>query len=151
MIAVPVCSRRCRIGSKRKPDRRRERGRLLVRDQEPALTRRHRDHHALGHPARHLVREGLDPALRVRDADHLQHLEGALAGRAVLHAAMELEDLGDLAADVLDRVQRRLGLLEDHADPVAPELPEVVRLELQQVLPVEQDLAARRGRWVTSP
>ena len=55
--------------------------------------------------------------------------------------AVDLEDLADLAADVPDRVQRRLRLLEDHADPVAAELAHLVGLELEQVPAVEQDLA----------
>src|SRR6185503_17372886 len=78
---------------------------------------------------------------RVGDADHLQQLEGAGAGRSALHPAMDLEDLANLAPDVPDRVQRRLRLLEDHADPVAAQLAHLVGLELEQVGPVEKDLA----------
>ena len=89
-------------------DRDVERGRRLVGDEQLRLAGEgHRDHHPLGHAARHLVRERLEPPLRVGDADHLQQLEGALAGRPALHLAVELEDLADLAADVPDRVQRR--------------------------------------------
>ena len=49
-----------------------ERRRRLVGDEQLRLAGEgHGDHHALGHAARHLVREGLEAALRVGDADHL--------------------------------------------------------------------------------
>ena len=80
-------------------DRHVERGRGLVGDQQLGLEReRHRDHHALRHAARDLVREGLEPALRIGDAHHLEQLRGPRAGRAVLHPAVDLEDLRDLRA-----------------------------------------------------
>ncbi len=53
---------------------------------------------------------------------------------------MDLEDLGDLLADVPDGVQRGLRLLEDHADAVAADAAHVVVGELEQVLAVEQHL-----------
>ena len=62
-------------------DRDVEGGRRLVGDEQLRLAGEgHRDHHPLGHAARHLVREGLEAPLRVRDADHPQQLEGAVAG-----------------------------------------------------------------------
>src|SRR5439155_24437539 len=60
---------------------------------------------------------------------------------SALHSPVQLEHLGDLPADVLDRVQRRLRLLEDHAQLVTAELPHLVGLELQEIPAVEQDLA----------
>ena len=53
-----------------------EGGRRLVCDQQLRLAgKRHRDHHALRHAARHLVRVSIEPALRVGDADHPHQLE----------------------------------------------------------------------------
>ena len=85
MIAVPVCVAEVPhqvedLGL----DRDVERGRRLVGDQQLRLAGEgHRDHHALGHAARHLVRERLEPPLRVGDADHLEQLEGPLRGPAL--------------------------------------------------------------------
>ena len=73
MIAVPVSSLEVAhqvedLGL----DRDVEGGRRLVGDEQLGLAGEgHRDHHALGHAARHLVREGLEAALRIGDADHL--------------------------------------------------------------------------------
>ena len=53
-----------------------ERGRRLVGDDQVGVVdQRHRDHHALAHAARELVRVVVDPALGARDADRLQELE----------------------------------------------------------------------------
>jgi hypothetical protein len=88
-------------------DRDVEGGRRLVGDEQLGLAGEgHRDHHALGHPARHLVRERVEAPLRIRDPDHLQEVEGSRPGGLALHVPVELEDLGDLAADVPDGVQR---------------------------------------------
>ena len=68
--------------------------------------------------------------------------DGALGeGRLPVHAAVELERLGDLAADGEHRVQRARGLLEDHRDPVAPDVAHPVFRGLEQVFTLEQDLA----------
>ena len=76
------------------------RGRL-VGDQQVGLGgQHHRDHHALAHAARDLVRiDGVDP-LRVADAHRLQHLQGPAAGLAAADAAAcDAHGLVDLAAD----------------------------------------------------
>ena len=59
-------------------DRHVERRRRLVRDQERRRVRdRHRDHRALAHAARELVRIVVVPRVRVRDADEPQQLDHA--------------------------------------------------------------------------
>ena len=88
------------------------------------------------------MREGLQAAGRIRDPDHAQELQRARLGGLAFHPAMDGQDLLDLAADVPDRVQRRLRLLEDHADPVAAIPAHRVVGERQQVLAVEDDLPA---------
>ena len=55
-----------------------ERGRRLVHDHDLGLGReRHRDHHALAHAARELVR--IAPQPLARDPDHLEQLDDPLA------------------------------------------------------------------------
>ncbi len=56
-----------------------ERGGRLVGDQELRIAgERHRDHHALPHAARKLVRIFAHAPARLRDADEVQHLDRAL-------------------------------------------------------------------------
>ena len=62
-------------------DRHVERRRRLVGDQEVGVAReRHRDHHALAHAARELVRIVVDAHARVGDADRLEQLDRARVG-----------------------------------------------------------------------
>ena len=56
-----------------------ERGGRLVGDQHVGLEReRHRDHHALAHPAGELVGVAAHPALGIRDPDRAQQLDRAV-------------------------------------------------------------------------
>ncbi len=81
-------------------DRHVERGRRFVGDQELGLAGQgHRDHHALGHAAGHLVRVGLQTPFRIGDADHPEQLQGAPVGGLALHPAVDPEDLLDLVTD----------------------------------------------------
>ena len=53
-----------------------ERGRRLVGDQDlRVVDERHRDHHALAHAARELVRVVVDALVGARDLDLLQELD----------------------------------------------------------------------------
>jgi hypothetical protein len=54
---------------------------------------------------------------------------------------VQLQDFGDLLAHVPDRVERRLRLLEDHADPIAADVAHLLVGHGQQVLTVEHDPA----------
>jgi hypothetical protein len=84
---------------------------------------------------------GGEPGLRIGNADAPQHVRGALALLA-LRTGLAVLDVGHLAADRQHRVQRRHRVLEDHRDAPAAQTPHLLFVELQQVLPVEQDLAA---------
>ena len=96
-----------------------ERRRRLVGDQEVGVVdQRHRDHHALAHAARELVRVVVDPLLGARDPDRLQQLDRAVARGFLRHVVVDEHRLGQLPADALDRVQRRHRVLEDHRHPV---------------------------------
>ena len=100
-----------------------ERGRRLVGDQQVGVVdERHRDHHALAHAARELVRVVVDAPLGARDADRLEQLDRTRAGGLLRHVAVEEDRLLELLADRVDRVQRRHRILEDHRDVVAADL-----------------------------
>ena len=72
-------------------DRDVERGRRLVGDQQHGIAgERHRDHHALAHAARQLVRIVGEALLRGRDLDQLEHLERALR-RAAAWSQAEMD------------------------------------------------------------
>ena len=114
----------------------------LVGDQELRLTgQRHGDHDPLGHASGQLVRIRQSPGLGVGDADPLEHLDDLLLLDVVRPVAVEFEDLFDLHAGPLDRIERRGRLLEDHRDLLAAQRPHLVLLHGGEVPAVEEDLA----------
>ena len=121
------------------------RRRLVGDDQIGVVDQRHRDHHALAHAARELVRVVVDPALGAGDPDGLQQLEGAGVRLFARHVVVQHHRLRQLASDLVHRVQRRHGVLEDHRDLVAANRAQTARRGLQEILAAEQHLA-RRGR-----
>ena len=115
-------------------DRRVEPGRRLVEDQQLRVLReRHRDHDALLHPARQLVRVAPHDDLEVGDLDPAQHLERLLARRFPRRAA-DLERLGDLRADPHRGVQRACRRLVDHRHGVAAQAPERLAAGREQIV-----------------
>ena len=66
---------------------------------------------------------------------------------------MLAEHLGDLPAHREHGVERGEGVLEDHRDPIAPDLTALLLLHLEQVFPPEQNLATgdEPGRGVDDP
>ena len=115
----------------------------LVGDEQVGLVgERHRDHHPLSLAAGELVGIGAEPALGVADADLLEQLEHADARRRVAHALVELQHLADLALDGVERVERRHRLLEDDADIIAADAPEILVAGGEEILALEHD----RGR-----
>src|SRR5258706_10764586 len=100
-----------------------ERGGRLIGDQQLRLAGdRHRDHHPLLLPARELVRIGVEPRLRLRNADFVQQLDGPLAQRPAREAQVLAQHLADLEADAEHRIERGHRLLEDHRDLGAAQL-----------------------------
>ena len=77
---------------------------------------RHRDHDALAHAAGELVRVVVDPlpaaGMRTRSISSTARCLASFLRAPAVHA----EHLADLAADAVDRVQRRQRVLEDHRD-----------------------------------
>ena len=78
----------------------------------------------------------------VRDRDQLEQLLGPLVSGRATDLLMGEDDLGQLLADREDRVERGHRVLEDHRDPAAAQLAEVVRFHLDEVGALEQDRAA---------
>jgi hypothetical protein len=97
-----------------------QRGGRLIGDQQARLARqRHRDHHALAHAARQLVRIAVQHLFGVGQAHFLQQLAGRLARARARQLLVQHDGLDDLVADGEHRVQRGHRLLEDHRDVVA--------------------------------
>ena len=94
---------------------------------------RHRDHHALAHAARHLVRVLVEPRLGATGSRRVASISTrALARLASTTPLVEPDRLDDLVADREDRVERRHRLLEDHRDLVAADRAHLALGELQR-------------------
>src|SRR6478672_8959273 len=120
-------------------DGRVEPGRRFVEDQEGRIRgERHRDHDALLHPARELVRISTEDAGRVGDLDAVESRERVPLG-LVLLLAEDRERLDDLRADPGARVQGGAGILVDHRCAAGPELPDLVVGHLRDVVAVDED------------
>ena len=129
-------------------DRDVERGGRLVGDEQRRLVgERGRDHDALLHAAAQAVRRVAVALRRGRDPDLGEELRRPLAGLAAAHRPVGADRLGDLLADRERRVERRLRVLEHHADPVAAQPPPGRLGEGEDVLALEVDPPAhlRRG------
>jgi hypothetical protein len=99
---------------------------------------RHRDHHALALPARHLVRIGVEPAgSGCRPSQAVRRRVRARAGVAA--HARAAADLADLPLDRVQRIERGHRLLKDHGDRCRARRELVGRF--QQIDAVEQDRA----------
>ena len=83
----------------------------------------------------------MHPALRVRDVDEAQHLDGFFERRAAPEPFMLPHRLGDLRAHGIDRVQRGHRLLEDDADFLAADGTHLVGAQRHQIAAPPQDLA----------
>ena len=96
----------------------------LVRDQERGLAgKRHRDHRPLAHPARQGPRIVVEPKPRGIHPDPLEPVESAVpAFRFALVGRVKPDRLRDLPSHGEERIQRRLGVLEDHRDRLAADL-----------------------------
>ena len=123
-------------------DRHVERGRRLIGEDQLRIARqRDRDHHALAHAARELVRVVIEAVLRPWDADLAEQLDHAILGGLAGDAHVLLDRLADLVADRQGRVQARERVLEDEPDLLAAQLAHVVFAQAQHVDAVEDDIA----------
>ena len=124
-----------------------ERGGRLVGDEEVGLHRqRHRDHHALAHAARELVRVAAQPAARVGNADPLEHRHREIVGRLARElGAMGVDRFPQLRADGEHRIERGHRLLEDHRDAVAADAAHLGQRQREQVPAAKEDASAGDG------
>ena len=98
-------------------------------------------------PPENLVRVIAGAARRVRDADHLQQLDGTFIGVVPADVLVCLDRFGDLLADPEQRVEACEGVLEDHRDAGAPDGTHLLLIEPEKILALELgpagDLGAR--------
>jgi hypothetical protein len=88
------------------------------------------------------VRVAVDAAARVRDADEAEHLDRAVARLGLADLVVGPVRLDQLVADLVEGVQRRERVLEDHRDLPAAHLAHVGVARVEQVHPVERDRPA---------
>ena len=101
-------------------DRHVERGRRLVGDDHVGLIgHSHRNHDALAHTARKLVRKCRGASRGVRDSRERQQLDGARMRRLSRHVVVSQNRLSDLIADRVDRRECRQRILKNHRDAPA--------------------------------
>jgi len=97
------------------------------------------------------MRIGAGNGRGVGDVDQRQQLERARRRARPGGKRVDLEHLGDLLAGAHRRVEGGLRVLVDHGDAPAPNAPECVRGQAEEVLSGEADRAAdhpRVGRQV---
>ena len=92
------------------------RGRLIRNQQRRLARQRHRNHHALAHAARQLMRIAPQHVARFRNAHQLQHAQRLGLGLVGRFALVQADRFGNLLAHGKDRVERGHRLLEDHRD-----------------------------------
>jgi hypothetical protein len=127
-------------------DRDVERGGRLIGDQQlRVVCQRHRDHRALAHAAGELVGIGVGAPARLRDADEAEHLDRAVVRLRLADVPVRLDRLDDLGAHLVEGVQRRQGVLEDHRDLVAADRAQIVVGRAEQLLAVEAHGARDAG------
>ena len=131
------------------------RGRLVGDKQGRFGDEHHRDHGALPQAAGQLEGVCDEGALRIREADPVEHVDRAFRSLGIAHTGVDLERLRDLIPGRVQRRQGRHRLLEDHGDTAAAKLtrPFAVLIKRRDVQGrmlvgriVEQDAAARDAR-----
>ena len=121
-------------------------GRLVGDDHVRVVGDGHGDHHTLAHTAGELVREGLEAALRVRDADQVHELDGAVVNLLFGHLRIVGDQrFLDLVADGEHRGQRGERILEDHGDALATNLAHLKIGLVEQLLAMVGDGALDTG------
>src|SRR5262245_57412694 len=104
---------------------------------------------SLLHPPTHLMRIVINASLRGRYPNLLQGVDGALHQLPGTARVVDLERLDQLVADGKYRIQRSLGVLENHRDTTPPYLSHLVLALVEQVLPLQQDFALHdTRRWL---
>lgn len=121
-----------------------ERGRRLIRNEEPRLSdESHRDHDPLTHPPGKLVGVLTKPPVGGRDPDEGEHVGRLPQGASALHPTMDAQDLGDLIANGMQGIEGRHRILEDNTDPTASDARQIGLSHREQVLSLEGRGASR--------
>ena len=120
-----------------------ERSRRLVGDEESRLTRdRHRDHHALRHPAGQLMWIRVEPRRSVGNLDLLQELERSRTARdtarALAFGSVYRERFHQLMRDRVAGIEARERILEDHCDVLADEIAPFTIADAAQIVARER-------------
>ena len=132
-------------------DGRIEAGRGFIEDQQRRVLRqRHRDHHALLHPARKLVRIARHHPRRSRDLHPREHRVG-LGPRRRMRAAEQLVGFRDLPPDRQRRVQRATRILIDHRERARPQPAQCRGIKLGQHLAADHDAARAHAPIAQQP
>ena len=120
-----------------------ERRRRLVGDQQARIEQQsHGDHRALALTAAQLVGKRTDDAAGFRQMNAVDQFEHAGAACGFPERRVDAQHFIELAADRVQRVQRRHRLLEDHADFCATNGAHLVLRRDGEILAFEQDTAA---------
>ena len=103
----------------------------LVGDDEPGVHgERESDHDALAHAAGELMGELIDAALRRRDADLVEQLDGPQLCATFVDGDVGADSLDELLAHRVQRVQRCQRILKHHGDLIAPQPPHLLVAEI---------------------
>ena len=89
-------------------------GRLVGNQQFRLAGQRHRNHHALAHAARQLVRISFQTAFGIGNFHQLEQLDCPRLGRRAFQSQMRLEHFGNLHFDGEARVEAGHRVLENH-------------------------------------
>ena len=120
-----------------------ERRRRLVGDHQSGLAReRHRDEHALAHPARQLVRVALKHVGRIRNAEAPEEPDHLGVGRLARQAAVDPQRIRRLKTDTEDRIERRERILRNERDLGSAEPPHLGLGQSEEIPALQSNRAA---------
>ncbi len=120
--------------------------RRLVGDQQLRLAgQRHGDHHPLPQTAGQLVRIVAEPLLRPGQAYQAEYFYRPVERFRLRGAPVQPDRFADLVADALGRIERGKRILEDHRYLVAPEPPQLLVFQADELAAVELDRAVHDG------
>ena len=117
-------------------------GRLVGDDQFRLGADRKRNHDALAHAAGEFVRIGVDAFVGRGNADLGEQIDGALARGRLGETGVGADGLDQLVADPVQRIEAGERVLEDHADPLAPDPAHLFRRQIVDPQARQIDLAA---------
>ena len=121
-----------------------ERARRFVREQHVRILRkRDRDHDALLHAARELVRIHVEPALRIGNADIVEKRDATLPHGAEVEVGADAHCLGELSADGEDRVERARRVLKHDPDLASAQVAQLGWREPVRRLPADAGWSRR--------